>query len=309
MDPKTQNELGSILRHPKVDRVFQEARELGYLASEPEIGDGFATLQRVKIRLGAAGRRATRDEDGELAKRLFDGSDFIRDRLRTIVPGYEAIDAEYARRIGLVEALHMGADTFRKTGAIDDFRNTFSRLSPAQRKEFRLGYASELKAQLENAQQNAGTARRLMERSPALDAELKTLFNDPADFEKFIDGLDVEVNTLRRAQKASGGAPNAYRMLTAEGGDPLELGANVGGSAMFGMSWAMAGLARLGLRAVGKSVSKRQAARLGPIMMTRGVPAIDALLTDIGRKPLVELGSSSTAKLPAALSGLLTSRR
>lgn len=300
-----QRKMDAILREPKVAEALEEARSVQLIGVTPELGDGFSTLQRLKIRLGSAGRAADRKGDGDLSRRLFEASDFIRDRLRDQVPGYQAVDAEYARRTGLEHAIEAGQEWFKKAGRAEDFRADFAKLTPDERQEFRLGFVSELLSQLENAQTNQNVARRLVKRSTAMNEKLKMLFNDPKKMKEFSDAVEIETQVLRRLAEASGGSPSARRLLEQQI-NPLEVGGQVVPSVSFGPEWAAAAAARAAMRAVPKAVSRRMSREIGPELLTRGSRNIDGILQQIMDRPLVEMGQRSNVVAPAALSGLLS---
>jgi hypothetical protein len=301
--PGFERKMEAILRQPKVAGALEEARATQLIGTTPELGDGFSMLQRLKIRLGSAGRAADRKGDGDLARRLFEASDYIRDELREVVPGYKAVDAQYAERIGLERALESGAEWWGKRAPVKQFEAHVRSLSDTQLAEFRTGMISEMLSELENAKTNQNAARTLVNRSKATDAKLRILFKTPEAFEKFISGIEIEADLLRRTSSASGGSPSARRLIE-QGADPMQMGGEVAGSTAFGPEWAAAAVARATMRRVPRAIARRTAATLGPQLLTSGTQNIDDLLRQISDRPAVTVGPRTQAPI-AALSGLL----
>jgi hypothetical protein len=296
-------QMEAVLRQPKVASALEEARATQLIGVTPELGDGFSMLQRLKIRLGSAGRAADRKGDGDLARRLFEASDYVRDQLRKVVPGYEAVDNQYAKRLDLERALESGSEWWNKRAPIKQFETHVRSMSEPELAEFRTGMISEMLSELENAKTNQNAARTLVNRSKATDAKLRILFKTPEAFEKFISGIEIEANLLRRTSSASGGSPSARRLIE-QGADPLQSGGDVAGSMAFGPEWAAAAVARSTMRRIPKAIARRTAAKLGPQLLTRGTRNIDDLLTQLSDRPAVTVGPRTQAPI-AALSGLL----
>jgi hypothetical protein len=297
------NDLGGMLREKNVRKAWEEARETQLIGPFPEVATpSFEMVQEAVFKLESAGNRAQRAGDYNMAARLREAAKTVRLRLREAVPGYREVDAEYAQRLGLEDALVSGEEWFNRRGRLANFRRDFDSLTPAQKDEFRRGLVSKLVEQLENASHRQNVANDLMQRSKLLDAKLKTIFENPEHFDSFIANIEQEAALLRRAEQASGGSPTARRQME-EGADPLEAAGDVANVATVGATAAAGALARSMARRAPRAMARASARRAGPILTTKGSEAIEQLLRSMQARPdALTVGATAAGRLPAGLS-------
>jgi hypothetical protein len=298
--------LMSLLPHleqPHVAKALERARAVGMIGDAPDMGrPSFQQLFDVKQALRAEAKKAfATPGQGELGARLKEVADAFDGMLRKSVPEFDAVSNQYASRKGLEDALEQGVDWYGKEDSrgLGDY---LKGLAPEQVTEFRRGLASQLVTKLRGAATNRDEATRLMNQSKALQDKLELAFGSKQNFEQFMEKVAVEAQMSRRIKGPLANSSTARR-LTAQGFDPLEIGADI--AVTGGSSTALASI----LAKLGKGVmARRTAAQLGPRLMTRGTQDIDEFLRQFSQQPGT-VGGVAGGMLPTALGGLMGSWR
>jgi hypothetical protein len=288
--------LGAVLQQPVVRNAWQDAQKVGLIGDMPDLAKvSLEKLQNVKFDLDDAVTTAFRQGRGNLASRLAEARDELVRVMEVNVPGYKATNAEYGKRMRVVRALEDGA----KAWMTNDSRKLASqvkKLSVEELETFRYGMASQLLEQLRSAQTNRDVAAQLMQGGKTLQAKLQVVFGSKQKFDEFMQRVASEAD-LGKMKGAVGNSATARRTAAA-GFDPAELGIN---AATGGASNAVT---QMGAKLARGAMSRRTAAAEGPMLQTKGAPAIESLLQSWQtRDPL--LHRMFTNALPAGIPSLM----
>jgi hypothetical protein len=266
------------------------------LASRPPSFDDMQQLVRtLKSKSTAAWRRG----DGALGDAYKTIAGEVGGALEAGSPGFQSVNGQYAQHNALQRALTAGEDAWQT----DDSRGLAAHigtLSDPELEQFRYGLASKLVGELRGASTNRDAARRLLDRSAALDDKLQTVFGTRDLFNDFMGRVSAE-GQLSGLKTVVGGSQTARR-LAAAGFDPAEMGvAAIAHPAGFGARVA-ANIANATTGAMSRNTANAMA---GPLF-TQGAPDISALLRTLNApKPLISPFFGQT--LPAGLPSLFSS--
>lgn len=289
-------ELADILNQPKVRQAWDDAQRAGLVGKEMDLSmPSFEKLQNVKFDLDDAVTAAFRQGKGNLGSRLAEARDEIVQQMETRVPGYKAVNAEYAKRMRVARALEDGAKAWM-TNDSRKLAQQVKSLAPEELETYRYGMASQLLEQLRSAQTNRDVALQLQQAGKTVQKKLEVVFGSKEKFDEFMRRVSSEAD-LGKMKAAVGNSATARRTMAA-GFDPAELGL---AAATGGMGNAITqGVAKVGRAAM----SRNTAAAEGPILRTQGAPNIENLLKSWQSKdPL--LHRMWTNALPAAMPSLM----
>lgn len=263
-------ELADILNQPKVINAWRDAQEAGLIGKNIDLATpSIEKLQNVKFDLDDAVETAFRQGKGNLASRLKEANKLLVEAMEKRVPGYKALNAEYARRMRLEKALEDGAAAW----GVNDSRQLaqqIKKLGPAEREEFRYGMASQLLQQLRNAQTNRDEAAKLMNASKTLQKKLEAVFQTKDQFDEFMRRVSSESDLAKMKGPVSGS--ETARRLASQGFDPAEIGIN---AATGGAANALVGA---GAKMARGALARRTAVQEGPMLQMKGAPDIAKLL-------------------------------
>lgn len=295
--------LHTVLGHPTVSDAWATAQRMKLLPPKPKKTAGFAELQSLKIRLDNAVGALYKQGLVPDAQALGRARDEVVETARVLVPGYAAVDAEYAVRKGLEQALEAGADAWNQADS-RGLAAQVAAMTPPQLAELRIGMASELVSKLRSAKTNSDQAKQLLDAGPAMQDKLRTIFGTKETFDEFMRRAAVETD-MAKLRAATGGSATHRRGQAAEF-DPLELAAGIQGGPAGIAAAASSGV----IKGTKRAVARRTAGEMGPVLMTQGADNIDALLKSWHRRapvygPLVTLATPAGAT--RLLGGLLDS--
>ncbi|HZR02326.1 MAG TPA: hypothetical protein VFA81_04030 [Burkholderiales bacterium] len=284
---------GDIVSDSPADRLFQSLSEQNPEADAGTIRDAMKTVPSLQSMIEKGGTRpatfadlqsfdqmldgristAYRAGNGNLAKAYQTVQSAVKDALGKD-PNYAPVQAEYAQRKGLEEAVEAGVEAWGKSDT-RALAKQMAAFSPAEQAEFRRGMASQLIDQLRSTSTNRNQAAQLMSASPATQDKLQIVFGDQPTFQKFVQQVESEAQ-LARLQKATGGSPTAPR---------TEAGAASVAAAMpkmlrFARSPLMStlGLVNSAARQSAADAVRTDAGKIAPMLMTQGPDAINQLL-------------------------------
>jgi hypothetical protein len=292
--------LGKTLRQPVLRSAWSTAQRTGLIGDMPDLGQpSFQKLQDVKEALDDAVSSAFRQGKGNLGTRLRESRQAVIDALSEHVPGYAEVAAKYRQFNAHEEAIEIGRGLFRAP-KIAPMRKAFESLSPALRKEARLGMASEFLGWLEGRSIGAGRdmSTTVAEASQKFSAKMRMMFGSQRKFEQFMreTGLDAE---LARMQQALRGAETAIR--TSQRGDVAAQGVS---AAIAPVGNPVSRIGRYIASTVGHNVDRMASERLGESMLTQGSDPIQQFLTRL-QQPNPAAPPWLNATTPTALPGLL----
>ena len=268
-----------INTQPKVAAAWKEAQQLGMVGAAPDEGaPSFEKLHYIMQRLRGASARAWRSGDGDLGRRLGEASDLVEAELQTRVPGYGPVASEYARRSALERALQSGVEAW-DVADVAALRRTVQRLSPAELREFRRGMAGGLVKKLQNAATNRDVATQLVQGGETASEKLKVAFGSKENFDRFMAQAKWEAE-MARLRGAVGGSATHRRDAAAVFTPGDAENAAIAGvrEAVGGPVAAATAATRAVVGGATHILAGKTANRMGPILMTEGAPAIDALL-------------------------------
>src|SRR5690606_32196935 len=105
-------------------------------------------------------------------------------------PDLRGVDAEYARRMGLVRGVKAGIDAWKKND-MAELGRVFDDLSPVEQNEFRTGLAGQLINLLGGANTGRDMARVLEQASPSMAAKLRIIFPGDEVFNAYMDRVSM----------------------------------------------------------------------------------------------------------------------
>lgn len=261
----------------------------GLIGQPPEApGPSYQMLQNMKQSLDRAVGGAFRTGRTDLATRLSGARDVLQNFMTQNVPGYAEVNAEYARRMGLEEALAAGAKAFN-TSDIGALKQQVSELSPAELEQFRYGLAAKQIEQLNRAQTNRDLGSQIVNSGPASMAKLRTIFGDEPTMQRFMQQAQAEANDAK-LRGTFGNSATARRLS-----NNLRSAFYGGGS-----FWALAHphylpyLLAAGLaKGAAAHALQQQGGEIAPYLMAQGPDAI--------RNALAQIIRMRTSLLPFAL--------
>lgn len=267
-----------------VEQGIPEAKARAALGAEPTVpgmpAPSFDMLHTMKQMLDDAASAAFRQGRGSLMTRLNSAKGAVDGFLANNVEGYAATNAEYARRLGLEQALQDGAEAWGKND-IKGLAQQLRGMTPDQIDEFRTGMAAKLVEQLSGAKSNRDVATALTNAGQAEQAKLRVVFGDRATFERFMQQQAAE-RQLSALKGATTGSPTARR---------LNAGANaiasaLGGAGIYAHNPALAAgaLVTKGAQMAAQRAMMGQANALAPMLTTAGPAAIQRLLAEIAAR-------------------------
>ncbi len=272
--------------NPGVDEktLRKTAESMGVEIKAPPMREvSFADLQAFKQELDDRVSGAFARGKGNLAQAYKDIRNTVVQVMEQGAPGYKAANADYARRLGLENALEAGT----KAWNVNDSRqlaSQFSKLSGEEQDQFRRGMAAEMTAKLRNAATNRDEASRLVKAGPSVEDKLKLIFGDEPTFDQFMARAKAE-SEMHKTFGAVGNSATARRLSEA-GVSPEELAGEVAAGAIHGSPTT--GVLRGAAKATKGAIVRRTAKEMGPMLLTQGHPAIDQLLQTIrGTNPLL----------------------
>lgn len=296
--------IAPTLNQPVVRSALKSALETGLIGTDRP--STFQALQDVKESLDDAVTRAFRNGDGNLGTRLTQARDQIRDFLVKNVPDYSTVSAEYARRVGLENALQAGADAWNKSD-VQGLTRQIAKLAPEQLQQFRTGMAAKLVDQLSASATNRDVAAQLANAGRAEQQKLQVVFGDQDTFDRFMQQMKAE-RQLAQLRSTTGGSQTATRL--ASSANALMHG-GVGYAAAFHPTALPAYLGFAGLRAAIAKAGAAQATQMAPMLTTQGTDAISQLLDKLASNqaaPLVGPLASQVPALAGRAGGLLSAQ-
>lgn len=311
--PTVTASLKRLLTQPRVKETLQAAKQDGLIGEVPDIAKlSFSHLQDVAESLDDASSAAFRKGKGNLGTRLAEAHQLLRDEMRARVPGYAAVDAEYAQRKALENAVELGKAAWNDIDT-RGFQTLVSRMTPDEKEVLRKSMVSEAIAKLRSAATNRDEAKRIVDLGQAMQDKLRLAFGSKENFQMFMERAQAEAELARLKGAISG--PSTARRLQQQGYDPAEAGADAAAQALTHpqglIHHAVSAVARGVARRTTGAVARRTAAEMTPLLMTQGSDEIERLIRSLtARDALVGRPSSQAAPMAisSALAGLLSPR-
>lgn len=201
------------------------------------------------------------------------------DALENSVPGFKAIQAQYADRMRLEDAVRLGAEAWN-TQDTRLLQQQVAGMTPDQLQNFRDGMASSAITKLRSAATNVDEAKKLVQASPALQDKLKLVFGDQTTFDQFIERAKAE-SDLAQLRNVLTGSETARRLASKEGYDPLQAMADVAASPHGLLHPQSVPVRAIGaaIHAVSAAGNRAQATELGNMLRAQGPTEITNVLT------------------------------
>lgn len=305
--PDEAKDWEQLVKQPVVQDAWRRAEntvKIGDMA--PRAVSSFEALQTFKTQLDDAIEANFRKGAGQAAENLKTVRDKLVETMRQKVPGYKKIDAEYARRNGVLRAWEMGKDFWNSPDPRDMVRTLLPQLKrggdPEQLEAFRRAVASEALAELQRAKTNQSIATQIENMSQAKRDRIKEAFKTPEQFQRYLRLVELEAQQ-EATNKVLGNSMTAFRQNNARM-DPVEL---AGGAATGGAGVAIPAVTRLSSSARQRAVGTR----VGELLMQPGIEfnrnmLASALKPDATR--LMSSGSYASPIVASRLAGLLANR-
>lgn len=225
LDPSTP-ELAPLLKSPIIQRAISQAKELpeyqGLSNTDPAI------LDKVYKNIGGKAQAATRAGDGALAHD-YNG---LRDQLKQSIvaqrPVYgQALDA-FAGPSELKNALEDGQDFLKQDPRLTS--RTLAKLSPGEQEMYRIGALDNVRRTMDQAADGADLVKKIFGNTEKR-AQLQSLINDPAAFDKLQAALGVESQMNRTRNTIIGNSGTDARRIASDEFENLAGGTTVGQNA------------------------------------------------------------------------------
>jgi hypothetical protein len=291
--------FAKLLKQPYARSALSDAKTLGLIGdvTEPTGQPSFEKMFNIKKNIEAAADRAfDQTGGGDLGRRLRQVQRAVEDHIAENVPGYSDVTAEYARRMGLERALDIG----KKAWTTPDSRGIgeiISRLTPDELQQYRYAMASEFVSRLRGTNSDTFSAALAKQGGKgediigALPDKLTTIFG--RNVTSFMQRAAVEAD-MARFGDAVGNSKTALRTAM-QNADPFTIALKGMTSGLAGgMNVLKSGLLRVAAGRTLAEYNQETAQALEPLLMTRGTPAIDAMLKSFQTPP-------APSGLPAAM--------
>lgn len=306
---KQGGELTKFFSQPRIKAIVKEARDLKLIGELPERTHklSFEELQTIReqIRDAADAAFSATNPRGNLGRRLKEVDTELTKHMQARMPELKRVDAEYAKRIALENALDMGEKAWGKS-SVRELEETIAKLPKDELQQFRYGMAAKYIDQLSDVRTNRDFASQILNASKTEQTKMKLALGPSYMRVIRMAQLEREMALLRGTTT---GSATARRGASADAADDVMAAGTTGLSAGPQMATSMAarGVAR-GLRA---RANERTARALEPMLMTEGTDAIEAFLKKL--RPPIVAGGTATKRLPiitsAELVGLLNERK
>jgi hypothetical protein len=248
----------------------------------------FDDLHSFKQLLDDKVGRAYASGQGALAGAFKTVRDGVTEALEN-VPGYASVNAQYAQRKGLEDALQQGVDAWGQNDS-RGLAQQVAGMSPEQLDVFRKGMASELVTKLRGASTNRDQATQLVNQSPAMTDKLKIVFGgQEGAFDSYMNAAKQEAQ-LADIKAATTGSATARRLAAQATGAPTA--AAVAGAALLHAHpiAAATALLRGGARNTFGALRESQSTDVGNLLATQGADPIAALLARLQQAPAAPVG-------------------
>lgn len=273
LSPAEAKQAADLVRSSAINDAQRQGVELNANIQAPaERSISFSDLQQLAQILRAKSSSAWAAKRGDLGEAYGDLADQVKDVITKVVPDYPAVDARYAGFKDLQRLVQEGVDWWNKS----DSRLLAQRVQqlsgdPQRLTTFRLGIASELLKQLDNAKTNRNVANDLMSASPAMQRKLETIFGSKDIFNQFMEQAALEKQMSRNLGEAVGGSPTARREMNQDV-------ASIAAEAPISPHYAARSAARLVSKMASKNATREAAGQMGNFLGTQGAPDIEKLL-------------------------------
>lgn len=274
-DPEALSQLAQYLDQPYVKQLWEVAKQEGRVGVNPEglfSLPSFERLHNFKTKLDREVTMAFTRGDGTFAKGLAGVRDQVDAAIQRAVPEYGRRAATYAKGINAQKALALGATYVRNSDNVE-LMNVVTSMAknPSELEAFRKGFVAQLLQHLRRPA-NKNIAREVLN-DHALQERMNIVFGDPQVFDEFMRGVAQEGSMARTAAGVGGSA--THRRGMAMDADPAELVQTATNLVTTGPAGAAAAMAN---RRLPNVIARATARNVGPVAMTKGTPAIDALL-------------------------------
>lgn len=281
-----------ILNGEPVESVFKPSQPV----VAPTRPLSFTDMQQTKRALDGLVGTAYRKGNVPLAQAYGNIRNAVVDAITNKVPEYAVVDAEYAAKSRLQDMLTQGQDAWNKIG-VRQLQENLSKLSPADRDEFRLGLASKLVDSLRDVSTNRNVAKQLLDKGISMQEKLKVIFGDEDTFNNFMNRVKLE-KKMADTRATVGGSATAKRTADVSF-DPLPM---LAGS-FYGPHAALAGATRSLFR--NPQRTSNIAKIVGDFAFTQGADKVEALLNKLtqpvsllGHMPAVRIGQGTAIAAP-----------
>lgn len=268
--------------------------ELSANLKKPDVRNvTFSDLQQLADALGDRSNAAWKAGKGKLGAAYSTLQDAVKEGMAKTVPNYPQVDAIYGAHKDLERLVQEGVDWWNKADSrlLNERVQQLSQ-NPARLQEFRVGIASELLKQLDNAQTNTNVANKIMASSSAMQRKLEVIFGSKDVLDQFMEKAALEKNMSRLGEAVSG-SPTARRTAERDAVDAV-----VG--AAHGPASAISSGAHLASKAIKRGAQRDAGGLMGQFLATQGAPNIEKLLQQwTNRTP--ELLSPFAAKASRSL--------
>lgn len=291
-----------ILSKPKVNSALKDAQNTGLIKAMPSPTDAptLDKLIQVKNKIAGLASTAYNKGDGPLGSALTEASNQVKQHLVDNVQGYSEVAQKYQQMMDVEQSVVDGKTAWNS----DDntgLKAMVSQMSPEQLFSFRYGMASELASKLRNAASSSDVAHRILDYGLAKDEKLATLFDNQATFNSFMKHTQLEAD-MAQLRGTYTGAATGYRTAAMQA-DPSDMMVSQAQHGLSGLSpqFLKGAVMRAAATMARGSMRTTTADAMAPMLMTKGTPAIDALLQSFKtQSPVMGAGG---AALPSALSG------
>jgi hypothetical protein len=294
--------LGEIINQPAVAEAFKQANRTGQIGAIKDSGaPSFQMLQDVKESLDDMASRAFRAGSGNEGRALASARDQVVEWMTRNVPSYSGVAEEYARRLGLEEAVDLGVSFWSKPDSRGLLRmvETLKQQDPSAVKALQEGLASEFVTKIRAASTNRNLAKQLLDdigdvramktakggARPAMLDKLEIVFGSERNLDVFLKRAGIE-EELAKARGVTAGSATERRQfargLAEEEGAVISTGTAVAAGSFFA---TMQALGRWAGRKASRAIVGGMAREMGPTLATQGADDVSKFLRTLQATP------------------------
>lgn len=290
--------LKEYLAQPRVKELWARAREERFVGGDPDLGaPSFQQVHNLKMKLDRAiSKGFATPGERDLARGLAEVRDNVDDALGLMVPEYRARNVIYRQGIAKQKALTLGHQWATRADN-RELINSIIRFSPGELDAFRKGFVSRILDRLRSTKTNRNLANDLMT-DRSLQERMQIVFGDQQVFDDLMRAVSAE-GRMAGSQGATGGS-QTHRLGMGLDYDPAEMLSVATHGVMFGPQAVAGTLASSVGRRLPNVIARRTARALMPSLLTKGTPAIDALLTQMAQRRPQAVGTGLGVQLPIA---------
>lgn len=164
-----------------------------------------ATKKQLDDMIGAAQRAGRKNE----ARLLMEKKEALVGVADEAFPDYKSVREVWSDFSGVIDAGDLGRKFMG--GQVDDLKDAVTRMTDAERHQFRVGVVQGLRDKVGSLVTRADATKKLMD-VPALEKKISTAFGDEAMFKRYIDMLKNERQMFDTYSKITGNSATAERL-------------------------------------------------------------------------------------------------